>query len=273
MNYSRQDLTNNFFPFSDSKLTNIKNNWYSNSAKIFSRKEFCDKADQWFKSTTLNQLHGWKEFSCVDFTFGCTHFIESTAARYNWNIQVLPWEYSLYKLMGIQQTLPGELTPNIPLFITLPNWHFADIRPEWPSIISECDEKNIDIHIDFAWIITAKDIEIDLNHKCIKSFAMSISKYNMQWNRCGIRWSRQRTMDSITIENQYYVGSNDNISSAGVLFLDNIPQDYLWNTYQDLNYEVCNQLNLTPTKIFHVAIDNDTGNKVGIGKILNRLVR
>ena len=104
-----------------------------------------------------------------------------------------------------------------------------------------------------------------------KSFAMSFSKYNMAWNRCGLRWSKQRTLDSITVENYYYVNSNNNTLSAGMSFMNKIPMDYLWNTYSDLNYEICNTLDLTPTNIFHVAIDNQSGNKVGIGKILSDL--
>lgn len=270
---NRKDLSTRFIPFVDSTINALEKQWYTDSIQPTTSENFIKKADAWFKSTKLNSLSGWEQFDNVDYTLGCAHFIDSTAAKYKWNIQVLPLEYATYKLMGIQQTEIGNLLPEVPLFITIPNWQFGDLRPEWNSVLEECTQKNIPVHIDFAWFITAKNINLDLNYECIKSFGMSFSKYGMTWNRCGLRWSRQRTLDSITIENHYYNKSNTNILSASMYFMNHVPTDYLWNTYGNLNQEVCNTLNLTPTNIFHVAIDNQTGNKVGIGKILSDLVR
>ena len=268
-----QTPTTNFVPFADQQLLELRDNWRSCKNIDITPSEFILSVDRWFKSTKLNNLNGWDNFDQIDYTLGCAHFIDSTAAKYKWNIQVLPLEYATYKLMGIQQTLPGELVPGIPFFITVPNWHFGGIRPEWDDIMQECEDKGIAVHIDFAWFITAKNISLNLNYDCIKSFGMSFSKYNMSWNRCGLRWSKQRTLDSITIENHYYQNSNLNTLSAGMFFIENIPMDYLWNTYGELNQLACNRYNLSSTDIFHVAIDNETGNKVGIGNILTDLAR
>lgn len=270
---NRQTPTTHFIPFADQKLFNLNDHWRDCKKLDITPSEFIQSADRWFKSTKLNNLNGWENFDQIDYTLGCAHFIDSTAAKYKWNIQVLPLEYATYKLMGIQQTLPGELVPKVPLFITVPNWHFGGTRPEWDSVMQECEEKGIPVHIDFAWFITAKNINLDLNYDCIKSFGMSFSKYNMSWNRCGLRWSKQRTIDSVTIENHYYRNSNINTLSAGAFFMENIPMDYLWNTYSELNQKVCNGYDLSPTDIFHVAIDNASGNKVGIGNILTDLTR
>ena len=270
---NRKDLSTNFVPFQDTVIKSLEKQWYAESTQSTTRKKFIEKADHWFKSTSLNSLSGWEQFDNIDYTLGCAHFIDSTAAKNKWDIQVLPLEYATYKLMGIQQTEIGNLLPEVPLFVTVPNWHFGGLRPEWNNLIEECTEKNIPMHIDFAWFITAKNINIDLNHDCVKSFAMSFSKYGMTWNRCGLRWSKQRTVDSITIENHYYQNTNINTLSAGIHFMNTIPMDYLWNNYTDINEYVCNILDLTPTNIFHVAIDNQTGNRVGIGKILSQLAR
>jgi len=270
---NKKDLSTHFVPFKDNKIKSLEKQWYTKASQSTTREKFIEKADAWFKSTSLNRLSGWNQFDNVDYTLGCAHFIDSTAAKYGWNIQVLPFEYATYKLMGIQQTKIEHLLPKVPLFITVPNWHFGGLRPEWDTVLQECSEKNIPVHIDFAWFITAKNININLEHHCIKSFAMSFSKYGMTWNRCGLRWSKQRSLDSITIENHYYKNSNTNIISAAEYFIDHLPMDYLWSNYSDLNTKVCNELDLTPTNIFHVAVDNQTGNKVGIGKIMSDLAR
>lgn len=271
MKYDRSFLTSGFKSFTDKKLSKVKTDWLSQSNELVSHKKFIEIADNWFKSSKRNSIIGWDKFSCIDWTFGNNHFIESTAGRLKWHIQVLPWEYNTYKLMGIQQTQLDDLVPEVPLFITLPNYKHGGMRPEWEQVLEICKERNIDIHIDLAWYPTAKNFELDLNHDCIKSFAMSFSKYDMLWNRCGIRWCKQRTMDSITLQNFYYTNTNQNLMSAGAFFCNRIPMDYFWDNYEHLHHEVCDNLDLTPSNLFHIAFDGDT--PVGIGSLLTELAR
>lgn len=271
MKYDRSLLTTGFKTFTDYKLSSVKTQWTDRKNEFANHNKFIEIADRWFKSSARNNISGWEKFPCVDWTFGNNHFIESTASRLRWNIQVLSWEYNTYKLMGIQQTHPEDLLPEVPLFITLPNYRYGGLRPEWEQILDICKERNIDIHIDLAWYPTAKNFTLNVDHEQIKSFAMSVSKYDMLWNRCGLRWCRQRTMDSITLQNFYYKNTNLNLMSAGVFFFERIPMDYVWDNYEHLHLEVCENLDLTPSNLFHVAFDGDT--PVGIGSLLTELAR
>lgn len=252
----------------DHYLQGIKNDWFGKSTHLVSNHQFIDQAVCWFRGTKLNSISGWDDFAYQDIVLGCTHFIESLLIKYNNNIQVLPDEYAYYRLMGIQSTQPEELRPNIPLIISLPSWKYADIRPDWARVLAICEQRNIDIHIDMAWIIVAKDIEIDLAHPCIKSFAMSLSKYSMEWNRIGLRWSRQRTMDSITIFNHYQGYANHNQISCGSYIMQNLDRDYGWNTYQQRHTDVCIEHGLCPSKIIHVAHDPESQEVKGIAHLL-----
>lgn len=267
--WNKDLITKKLIPIEDQYLQSLRQQWYEGSHRSVTNQQFIPLAKEWFKSTKLNDIQGWNEFSCVDVIMGCTHFIESFVLKYGWDgMQVLPGDYSYYGLMGKFGTEAGNLEPHKPLIVSLPNWKYADLRPDWESVLRECETKDIDIHIDFAWITTARDIQIDLNHPNIKSFAMSMSKYALQWNRVGLRWARQRTMDSVSIFNQYYGDVNSGITSCGAFMIDNIPRDYGWNTYKDLHYQVCKDLNLIPTKMVHVAKSNETGDVLGIGAIL-----
>lgn len=265
--YTKQDLTGKLTPIRDKFLLSVKDRWFSESHKEYRMNDFVPVADEWFKSTRLNNIQGWDSLPCVDFTQGCTHYIESTAGALGWKIQVLPDDYSVYAYMGINPTQPGELEPGVPLMISLPQWRYVDLRSDWESVLSECESKSIDIHIDMAWLTVARDVEIDLAHPCIQSVAMSISKYASDWNRCGLRWSKQRRMDSITLLNHYYPGTQINSASAGYFMIDSIPRDYLWNTYADAHYEICKNLDVTPSKIVHVVKDGTTSR--GIGDIVS----
>ena len=257
--YNGIELNEKLIPIVDSKMLNLRTNWYENRHHEYNKDSFITIAEKWFKSSSLNEISGWDKFPYIDVIIGCTNYIESFVIKYGWdNFQVLPDEYSYYSLMGKQYTWPGQLVPNKPLILSLPNFKYGDIRPEWDDLLKECLEKNIDIHIDFAWMTVAKNIYIDVGHPCIKSFAMSLSKYNMQWNRIGLRWTRQRTMDSITIMNHYYEDVNSGLMNCGLYVMKNLPRDYIWNTYGDQYDNLCETYGLIKTKLAHaVGIPND----------------
>jgi|TARA_R110000823_G_scaffold315508_1_gene447916 hypothetical protein len=265
--YTHDDLEyNRFNPIMDKFLIGVQKNWFADSHKLVTMKDFVPVADEWFKSTQLNTVDGWNKFDCVDFTLGCTHFIESTAAAYSWKIQVLPDDYSVYTFMGINSTHPGNLEPGVPLMVSVPQWRYLDVRADWNDILNECEQKSIDVHLDCAWLLVSKDFEIDLSHPCIKSVAMSLSKAGA-WNRCGLRWSRQRRMDSITMLNHYYPSTNANVASAGYHIINSIPRDYHWNTYGTAHNEICKKLELQTTKVIHVVKDQEK--LAGIGSLIN----
>jgi hypothetical protein len=270
MTWDINNITKKLTPVVDDYMRTLKENWFEKSQKVVPYAEFIPLADEWFKSTKLNNLQGWENFPCIDVIMGCTHFIESFILQHGWDgMQILPEEYSYYTLVGGKYGSElGQLIPNTPLILSLPNWKDADLRPDWSEILKECESKNIDIHIDFAWLTTAKDIEIDLSHPCIKSFAMSMSKYGLEWNRIGLRWSRQRHSDAITMFNHYYGSVNTALTSCGAFMINNIPRDYGWNTYGDLHFELCRELDLTPTKLLHVARSKDN-QVLGIGQMLS----
>ena len=251
----------------DSTSITLKKNWFKNSQKIISHEEFLDKAQQWFKSTKLNQLEGWNAFPCVDIIMGCTHYIESLCLKYKWNIQVISKDNAYYSLMGKQPTQIGNLQPNIPLIISLPNWYYGDIHPQWNDILKECEQKNIAIHVDCAWVTVSKDFNFNFDHPNIKSFAMSMSKYNMTWNRIGLRWSRQRTMDSCTListQRKY----NQATTSCGAYIMDNMERDYGWNIYRKYNEQICKDFDLQSTNLIYVVKRKQTKDVFSIGPML-----
>ena len=170
--------------------------------------------------------------------------------------------------MGKKHTAPGDLQPGVPLIVSLPNYYYGQ-RPEWQEVLKECEDKEIDIHIDCAWVTAAKGFDFNFDHPNIKSFAMSMSKYNFTWNRIGLRWSRQRTMDSCTLlstQRKY----NELTTACGSFMMDNISRDYGWEKYGKLNQQICDKLGLEPTMFFYVVKDED--NKLySIGKVLGNI--
>ena len=262
------DLDKTLSMANDQHIEALKKNWYRDPQVAIQHNDFIDKASKWFLSTNNNTLIGTDKFPCIDIIMGCTHFIESFCSKQKWNIQVLEKEYSYYALMGIKHTKLGNLKPETPLIVSLPNYYYGN-RPDWSDVLLECEQKGIDIHIDCAWLTAAKDIQINFDHPNIKSFAMSMSKYNLGWNRIGLRWSRQRTMDSCTLissQKKY----NELTTSCGAYMMDRIPRDYGWTKYKDAVEKICAKLGLEQTTYFYLVKDNE-GNLYSIGRILGTL--
>lgn len=262
-------LSHNLTPINDNYLKKIKSDWFEQKQKSISCNTFVIQAIPWFLSTQLNLFDGINHYPYVDIIMGCTHYLESLISKYGWNgFQILNDEYAYFKLMGKHGVNFDQLQEGIPLIISLPNWKYGDLRPEWNDILKICEERAIDIHIDMAWITCARDINFSLDHPAIKSFAMSLSKYAMQWNRVGIRWTKQRSMDSITIFNHYYGDVNSGVASCGFHFINNVERDYAWNTYGDKYYKVCAANNLLATKCIQIARKDNEYLPYGVSNLL-----
>ena len=259
-------LSKKLHPISDDYLTGLKNKFYGESQKQITRNQFIGEADEWFRSSKLNDIRGWDKFPHKDVILGCTHFIESTCLRHGWKIQRLPNEYVYYSMNGKRPTEINDLEIGVPLIISIPFWQYTDVHPEWETILKQCEEKNIDIHIDGAWMQSARNIEFDFDHPSIKSFAMSMGKgLDINWNRIGIRWTKQRTVDSITLMNQFEQIHSTAINCGSVL-MQNIGKDYAWEKYEDANKKIAESNQLEQTNHCHVL---KKGNDLfGIGDII-----
>ena len=259
--YDRSLVKPRITTIADATSNRLKQAWFEQAHPVCSWKEYISVAQEWFLGSKLVNLQGVEQFPYVDVTCGNTHYIESFVLKHGWDeFQILNREYAYYKLMGKHGVELDELEYNKPMIVTIPDFHTGGIRNEWQELLYIAEQRNIDLHLDLAWIVMARDIEIDLSHPCIKSFAISMRKLNLNWNRVGLRWSRQRTMDSITILNHYYKHDiNTNIFSCGMYHMQNLDRDYAWNTYGDLNLDICTQLDLTQTKFVHCVNPSETG--------------
>ena len=256
----------NLHPVNDEYLQQLRKRFYEEPQSDISHNKFVDKATKWFLSTKINTIKGMEKFPCVDVIMGCTHFIESFVSKNKWNVQILEREYAYYGLMGKSPTEVGKLEAGVPLIVSLPNYYYGS-RPEWKQVLKECENKNIDIHIDCAWLTAAKGFTLDFDHPNIKSFAMSMSKYNMSWNRIGLRWSKQRTMDSCTListQKKY----NELTTACGSFMMDNLPRDYGWEKYSSAVDMICKKFDLEPTMCFYLVKDKH-GDIYSIGKVLS----
>lgn len=225
--------------------------------------------EQWILSSPFNNFTGLDSFPRKDIIIGCTQFIDTIYMK--GPAQVIAGDYRYHARLhpDVAYSVPGYLRPGIPLIIAMPFPSTGTKHHEMESILDECLAKDIDVHIDGAWVSCCRDIDFDFSHAAIKSVGISLSKgLGLGWNRVGVRWTRETTADAITIMNDFHM-NNRALVMIGLHFIRNLPADYLWLTHGDRYYKVCRDFNLTPTHSIYLALRR--GQPVGVSPLIRYL--
>jgi hypothetical protein len=259
-------------PLSDNKIESIINDVLSGkldsdiSDTVY--ENFKKEMEQWILSSPFNTLTGLDSFTRKDIINGCTQFIDTLYMQ--GPVQVLRSDYRYHDRLGLAYVKDvGSLIPDIPLVIAMPFPNIGAPHRDMEEILHECKIKNIEVHIDGAWISCCRDVNFDFSNDVIRSVGISLSKgLGLGWNRIGLRWTKNTDSDAITIMNDFYM-NNRALVKIGLHFIRNLPPDYLWLTHSDHYYKVCRDFNLLPTHSIHLAIRN--GQPVGVSPLIRYL--
>jgi hypothetical protein len=225
---------------------------------------------QHIEGSSLNKISGLGEAVRVDIIQGCTQYIDNLHLK--GEIQVLEKEYNYHHRLGkfIVGSLPTTLRPKVPLIISAPFSSIGCQRPDMNQILDICEELQIPVHIDAAWLTAAKNVKIDFSHPAIESLGVSMSKgYGTSgWNRIGIRWTKISHEDSISLMNDHLQVTAYPVVIANYI-LENIEPDHLWNSHGDNHFKICNDFGLESTDTIHMA--KRDGKVIGIAPLLRYL--
>lgn len=255
---------NNIELLKDNFLLDIKNQILSGLITNTSKKPFAEFLDLfrfYVNTNSCFKLENLELFPVQEIMIGCHHYIDSVLISNGIsNVQVLEHEYKYYERLNPQWQWAkvGQLKSNTDLIIATPFPGYLDIHPEFNFLLDEALEKNINIHIDGAWLSCSKGITIDLSHPSIKSIGISLSKgYAANWNRVGVRFMKNKNpSDPITIFNNANM-CPESVVRNGISLLEHVPIDYMWNKY-GASYEfLVRKYDLEPGKILFAAYGKD----------------
>jgi hypothetical protein len=229
--------------------------------------EFERKATKFIFESKLNNFSGIENFCYIDIISGCTQFIDNLYMQ--GPVQIINGDYKYHERLGYALLSNiGNLKKEIPLIISMPFPTLGSLHPLMNDLLNECSDKKIPVHVDGAWVTCCRDINFDFGHPSIESVGISLSKgLGLGWNRVGLRWSKRKINDSITIANNFHMQNRMPIMVANYV-LDQVAPDYLWNKYYKINEKICKDFNLTQTNAIHIA---KTKNKTVVG--LSPLIR
>lgn len=179
-------------------------------------------------------------------------------------LRIFKGEYFFHQLMArnyfkMQWLEDGPIDKNDFVIISCPFSDTGDIPTNFYSVLKSCDEQDVPVLIDMAYINISNLKNIDLNFKCIKTITTSLSKvFPVEHYRIGIRFDKDLYDDTLLAYNQnQYV--NLYSVNVGHELIKKFSNDWLYTKYKDKQQEFCKKLNveLSPCVIFGIDKKNN----------------
>jgi len=230
-----------------------------------------------------HNLNGLNLYKYVCFTQGTTESFSHFYIRYrNKNrLRLARGEYFYHQMIkGIYYSMrfdwleDDELRSGDVLVISAPFSDTCDLYPNLEKILCECDEKEIPVLLDLAYINIAKDIEIDLSHPCIEYVVSSLSKvFPVENYRIGIILQKKMFEDPLYVINEpHYNYINMCSVYLGLGMMEYFEPDYIYDKYVNEQQIYCQKYDLEPARCVYFGIDkNNQYPEYNRGRDTNRL--
>jgi len=207
-----------------------------------------------------SKLLGIERFKNINITEGTTGAFLDWYITYGINnIYVLVGEYPFHYGNCIKRVDNIEALPNDSfLILSLPFSATGNIHTNYNEIIKTCEEKNIGVLLDCAYINISSIGEVNINSNAILSVATSLSKiFNTGTsNRIGLQLnltkpkSPYQQLNDWQYVNHYSVNLHTKIMKRFGL-------SYVYDKYRDKQEQLCNKLNLDVSDTVIFGLSND----------------
>jgi len=221
----------------------------------------------WIQKSKLNKIIGIKKFNKLSYTYGTSQAFDEFYSKYKllrfrcfkgeFKYHEIIWKENKYKWEYIED---DKIKKNDAVIISVPFSDFGSEHPKTKDVISQCEKLNVPVLIDFAYYSISRNINFNVNKKCIKVLTFSLSKsfYGAERIRIGIRLKKKKDYDSPDLFNEMGMVSKIAIG-AGIRLLKKFKTDYCQNKYRKKQIKICKLLNLIPSDcvIFGIAKKDD----------------
>ena len=229
----------------------------SNLIKEFSSKENITLEDyirtyrKWIEAGPHN-IVGLKDYTSVSFIHGTIQCFDHFYLKYSnkrFRIQRGEFMYHRASLRNMNwEYLDSPLEKGDALIISCPFSDTGKTPENLDMILKQCDQLEIPVLLDLAYLPLSKGTNINVEYKCIDSICTSLSKAfdGAQYLRTGIRFQKCNLDDGIDIFNSVNMIPKYDIEVAHFL-MKNFPIDYLWKKFGKEYSELCKKFELEET--------------------------
>ena len=242
-------------------IVNAANNsclWNTDLQKIFLEEYYA-----WIQKTTLNSIVGIDKFATKAFTQGTTEafdkfYLKNSSRR----LRYFKGEYMYHQVSSRQYfnqrasfIEDNDLDSNDVVVISLPFSDTGNKHPKMTEVLQTCNEMNIPVLIDCAYMGICSEINFDLTYPCITDVTFSLSKtFPVPHLRIGMRLTRTDDDDALLVMNK--TGYTNRLSmQVGLDLIRNWSVDHIVKKYKDSQLKICNDLGVVPSNSIIFGID------------------
>ena len=233
--------------------------------------EFLREIPHWIRSSKLNSINGLDRFPIRRLTSGITQAFDDFYIRYNERVfKFLPGEYPYLRRYVRRYELLTELTANDALVISAPFSATGHMHPRFYDLLRSADKLQVPVFVDCAFLGVTRNLDLDLNHRCVKSVGFSLSKaFGAGCFRAGIEFSRDEGGPSAVQNEWTYV----QLLSAKIC-LDitrRYSPDYVPEKYRPFQEGLCREYGLQPSDTVLFGLGGDAFRFFDIDGAVNRV--
>jgi len=226
------------------------------------QQKFVDQYRRWILSTKLNKIIGLDRFKVAAYSNGTTEaFDKFYLKNHTRRFRCFRGEY-MYHMASWKTYFPSwkyiddaPLEKNDAVVISFP---FSDLGQEHPrtkEILDQCLQLDIPVLLDCAYFGLCSDMIFDLSHPAITDVTFSLSKFlPVAHLRIGLRFTQVDDDDSLLICNKTLY-TNRMGCAVGLKIMNTFDPDYIVNTYQSAQLQLCKELDVVPSKSIIFGID------------------
>jgi len=242
------------------------------SMDIGIQQQFLDFIPQWILSTKLNKISGLDRYPIKRLTSGNTQVFDDFYIRYSTRtFKFLKGEYPyLTKYINNWDFVEDSpLTRKDALIVSAPFSATGNLHPKFYETIEEANNLDIPVLVDCAFFGITRNLKLNLNYRCIKSVAFSMSKaFCAGVFRAGIEFSKQDGGPA-AIQNEWiYV----QLLTAKICLeaAKKYSPDYIPTKYHNIQKFLCEFYNLKASDTIIFGLGDDKYENCNIDKVVNR---
>lgn len=239
---------------------------------------FLNRYIAWIQSTKNNSIRGLEHFPHACFTNGTTEAFDKFYSKHSSRrFRFFKGEFVYHRLScrnnghDWKYIEDSALDKNDVVIVSLPFSDTGNKHKDLDKLLETCDALDIPVLLDCAYFGICADIEIDLDHSCIKEVTFSLSKtFYSAYLRIGMRLTRVDDDDPLFVTNK--MGYINRLSAyIGLKLLNTFGPDYIYNAYRQRQLEYCKTLDVEPSNCVIFGLGDDKWNDYNRDGKTNRL--
>ena len=152
-----------------------------------------------------------------------------------------------------------ELREGDVVMISVPFSDSCTLPENLEDLLTKCDDLNIPVMLDFAYLNIAVGLKIDLTHPCIEYIVSSLSKvFPVENHRIGIRLQRKKFEDQLYVINEFHYNYINLLSAyLGTEMMKKFSADHVYKKYRRDQIMMCESMELEPADCVYFGIDHN----------------